>query len=337
MSRAQDGNASACLLFCVFFLRPCLHIHATQGMNDVPTRVTSKVRTVALVRESPSHQSSKFGSRVGGSRTRGFDGEDGDSSSFAANQGSHEKALEVLQDCSGPEIEGLKSAMSSSSAARRGSQPRHGWSNELQLQQCQKRQQESRSREGRVPRPGTTGNHVHPLSDPVGSQCPDSSNARRGASGVSHGSARAQTCIFEGPGASPKIPREDPQRETQRPNMVAGEGKKREILGSPHIGAPPFGAPLPSGAHPSGTHPSGPHHDTHQIQNWIGQTWIGQSRSLPCKHAPTQTPGRQCCSSTESGHLIWSQELHRTTCPKALRFFICSAIPRPPIDTSVGR
>ena len=30
-----------------------------------------------------------FGSRVGGTRTRGFDAEDGDSSSFAASQGSY--------------------------------------------------------------------------------------------------------------------------------------------------------------------------------------------------------------------------------------------------------
>ena len=35
-------------------------------------------------------------------------------------------------------------------------------------------------------------------------------------------------------------------RETEKNEMEAGEGKKREILGLPPFGAPPFGAtPLP--------------------------------------------------------------------------------------------
>ena len=51
-----------------------------------------------------------------------------------------------------------------------------------------------------------------------------------------------QTCTFEGPGASntTKIAREDPQRETKRTIMGAGEEK---ILGDPHFGALPFEAP----------------------------------------------------------------------------------------------
>ena len=98
---------------------------------------------------------------------------------------------------------------------------------------------------------------------------------------------------FDCPSASntTKIQREDPQRETKRAKMVAGEGKKREMLGPshhstphflPHPSAPPFGlhlsGPHPSaptfsgfgpptlryshpsgGPHPSGPHPSGPH------------------------------------------------------------------------------
>ena len=56
--------------------------------------------------------------------------------------------------------------------------------------------------------------------------------------------------MFEAAGFTPafenttKIPREDPQRERKKNEMVA---KKREIW-----------APHPSGPHPSGFHPSGP-------------------------------------------------------------------------------
>ena len=69
-----------------------------------------------------------------------------------------------------------------------------------------------------------------------------------------------QTCTFEGPGTSntTKIPREDPQEREERMKIVAGEGKKREMLGPPFeahpsglhfsgFGAPPFGAPPPFG------------------------------------------------------------------------------------------
>ena len=49
-----------------------------------------------------------------------------------------------------------------------------------------------------------------------------------------------------------KIPREDAQEREERKTIVAGEGKKREILGSP-----PFGAPHPSEPSPFGA-PQGP-------------------------------------------------------------------------------
>ena len=55
--------------------------------------------------------------------------------------------------------------------------------------------------------------------------------------GVSHDSPRAQTCAFQGPGASntTKIPRKDPQEREERMKIVAG-GKKSEILGGPAEG-----------------------------------------------------------------------------------------------------
>ena len=75
--------------------------------------------------------------------------------------------------------------------------------------------------------------------------------------GVSHDSPRAQTCTFEGPGASntTKIPREDPQREKKNENG-GGRGKKAR-----NFGPPPFGplGPHPLGPHPLGPHPLGPH------------------------------------------------------------------------------
>ena len=69
---------------------------------------------------------------------------------------------------------------------------------------------------------------------------------------------RAQTCTFEGPGASntTKIPREDPQRE-KGTKMGAREGKKREILGPHPLGPHPLG-PHPLGPTASGADPSGP-------------------------------------------------------------------------------
>ena len=58
---------------------------------------------------------------------------------------------------------------------------------------------------------------------------------------------KLQSRTFQGPRASntTKIPRADPQEREERKN-VAGEGKKREILGLPPFGAPFFGFALPS-------------------------------------------------------------------------------------------
>ena len=65
--------------------------------------------------------------------------------------------------------------------------------------------------------------------------------------GASHDSWRAQTCSFQGPGASntTKIPRKDPQ-ERKKENC-GGREKKREIL-----------FPHPSSLHPSGPTVRGP-------------------------------------------------------------------------------
>ena len=69
-----------------------------------------------------------------------------------------------------------------------------------------------------------------------------------------------QTWTFEGPRA--KIPREHHQEREERKTNVAGEGKKREMLGSPPFGphffcvfwAPTLLSPLPLGtSHPSAT------------------------------------------------------------------------------------
>ena len=55
-----------------------------------------------------------------------------------------------------------------------------------------------------------------------------------------------QTCTFEGPGTSntTKIPREDTLRD-KKSEMVAREGKKREILRPPRFQAAPFRARTP--------------------------------------------------------------------------------------------
>ena len=56
---------------------------------------------------------------------------------------------------------------------------------------------------------------------------------------------RAQTCTFEGPGASntTKIPREDPQRGRKRTKMGAGEGKTSAKFWAPTLWAPALWAP----------------------------------------------------------------------------------------------
>ena len=161
-SRRHCFCVFVCLLFCVLLLRPC------QPCTFMPRRMercthrvgadrawaSSKVRTVASgartqcpsirgsatrsrtssatpeLRESPSYQSSKFGSRVGGARTRGFDGEDGPPEFSGLRMQRRraarmkvirlEKALEVLQD-SGPEIEGLKNALKKARESARSS------------------------------------------------------------------------------------------------------------------------------------------------------------------------------------------------------------------------
>ena len=54
-----------------------------------------------------------------------------------------------------------------------------------------------------------------------------------------HTTARElQTCTFQGAGVSntTKIPRKDPQEREERKKIVAGEGKKSDILGGPEEG-----------------------------------------------------------------------------------------------------
>ena len=250
-------------VFFVFLLHPlsAVHFHATQGMDRCSHSVgadcawaSSEVRTVAsgsqtqcpsirgsatrsrtsfATRESTSHQSSKFGSRVGG--------EDGDSSSFAESQGSHNTSTPSSVDsgCSegGSEDENRPSRESIGSLAGLF------WTRDRRVEECVEESQRSRagttSREAdcgvqRVHRAQTVlledarqrlarleqrvaavptvpeaavgvanvdllraklaeaerdelrgrkrrATPVHPLSDPVGPECPDSSNARRRA------------------------------------------------------------------------------------------------------------------------------------------------------------
>ena len=63
-----------------------------------------------------------------------------------------------------------------------------------------------------------------------------------------------QTCTFDGPGASntTKKPREDPQRETKRAKIVAGDGKKARNFGPATLAGPHLALP----------HPLEHHHDT---------------------------------------------------------------------------
>ena len=74
-----------------------------------------------------------------------------------------------------------------------------------------------------------------------------------------------------------KKPREDPQRETNRAKMEAGDGKKSAKFWAPTLRGHPLGptirCPTLRGPNFSGFGPTD--------QNWIGQNWIGQSQSLP--------------------------------------------------------
>ena len=108
------------------------------------------------------------------------------------------------------------------------------------------------------------------------------------------------------------------QEREERNDIVAGEGKKREILGFPPFGAPPLGshpshpsllrtptpwAPTLRGPHPSGSHPSGPH-QIGQIgfgQNWPnqdGQKRIGHSTmATACEIYTFKAPRKPICFS----------------------------------------
>ena len=119
-----------------------------------------------------------------------------------------EKAFRRVEECveeSHLSRSRLWSAKRSSSEARRGSQPRqccsrmHPTIGTFGATSCSHSDSArgssrsgkrglspgkiggSRSPEGRIPVPETSGNNVHPLSDFVGPECPDSSNARRRA------------------------------------------------------------------------------------------------------------------------------------------------------------
>ena len=58
-----------------------------------------------------------------------------------------------------------------------------------------------------------------------------------GGFGTSHDSPRAQTCTFQGSGASnnTKIPRENPQESEEREKIVAGEGRETPPKGEPTL------------------------------------------------------------------------------------------------------
>ena len=82
---------------------------------------------------------------------------------------------------------------------------------------------------------------------------------------VSHDSLRAQTCTFEGPGASntTKIPRQDHQRKREKERKWEREReKKREHMGPPTLRGPTLRGrnlrgPTLRGSTPLGPHPFG--------------------------------------------------------------------------------
>ena len=59
-----------------------------------------------------------------------------------------------------------------------------------------------------------------------------------------------QTCTFQGPVASNRIPRKDAEERKERKTIVVGKEKRREILGSP-----PFRASTLRGIHHPSKHP----------------------------------------------------------------------------------
>ena len=103
-----------------------------------------------------------------------------------------------------------------------------------------------------------------------------------------------QTCTFQGPALqkTTKSPRKDPHESGERKRIVAGEGKKREILGlppfggpAPPFGAPPFGAPLFLGL-------GSPHiGQIRMVKNGLAK--VGLSPSQGRKGAAGGRPGRE--------------------------------------------
>ena len=82
------------------------------------------------------------------------------------------------------------------------------------------------------------------------------------AAGASHDSPRAQTCTFEGPGASktrPKFHEKTPQRKREKERKWERERKeKSEILGGPAEGGPAEGGPVEGGPVEGGPVEGGP-------------------------------------------------------------------------------
>ena len=96
------------------------------------------------------------------------------------------------------------------------------------------------------------------------------------------------TCTFDSHGASNtnKIPREDPQRETKRAKMWAGEGKQSANF----LGSPPLEAPPPLGPHSSPTFSGfGPSHFLPHFPAW------------PTFQGPTMTHTRSIYGLTKIG------------------------------------
>ena len=118
-----------------------LCVGTVRSQNRIRGSAT-RSRTFFATRESTSFQSSEFGSRVGGTRTRGFDGEDGDSSSFAASQGSRTRTpSSVDSGCSegGSEDENRPSRESIGSLAGLF------WTGDRRVEECVEESQRSRA------------------------------------------------------------------------------------------------------------------------------------------------------------------------------------------------
>ena len=129
------------------------------------------------------------------------------------------------------------------------------------------------------------------------------------AAGVSHDSPRAQTCTFEGPGASetpPKFHEKTPRQRQKNRKWGREVEKKSEILGPPPFGETAFGAP--AFLHPTLRGPTTTHTTQKRIgQNGIGQSWSGRVDEIGDVTLPRGTTGRPTKRPRWAGQAPYSQ------------------------------